>query len=141
MPFGMKNAPSTFTRLMSQVTGKLEGCVVYIDDVVIYSESWQEHVQRTKSLFEKLSESNLTVNLKKSEIGKASVTYLGHQVGSGKILLKAAQVQAINDFSQPRNKKEVMRFLGMTGFFRRFCPNFAMVAYPLTYLLAKNVKF
>lgn len=141
MPFGMKNAPSTFTRMMNQITSDLDGCGAYIDDVIIYSDTWTDHVVRTKALFDKLSDANLTVNLKKSEIGQAHVTYLGHEVGQGKVSPKAAKVQAINDFKVPAHKKELMRFLGMTGFYRKFCSNFAHIAEPLTNLLAKNTKF
>ncbi|PIK33572.1 hypothetical protein BSL78_29612 [Apostichopus japonicus] len=141
MPFGMKNAPSTFTRLMNIVCKGLKGCGTYIDDVILYSDSWQSHIEQTKDFFERLKSANLTINLNKSDLGKASVTYLGHVVGGGKVLPKTAKVEAIYKFPVPSNKKELMRFLGMTGFYRKFCPNFADVASPLTSLLAKKVKF
>ena len=98
-------------------------------------------MDRTKALFGKLSEANLTVNSRKSEIGQASVTYLGHQVGQGKVLPKAAKVQAILDHPIPTSNRELLRVLGMTGFYRKFCPNFAQIAEPLTNLLAKKTKF
>ncbi|PIK42952.1 hypothetical protein BSL78_20195 [Apostichopus japonicus] len=141
MPFGMKNAPSTFTRLMNIVCKGLKGCGTYIDDVILYSDSWQSHIEQTKDFFERLKSANLTINLNKSDLGKASVTYLGHVVGGGKVLPKTAKVEAIYKFPVPSNKKELMRFLGMTGFYRKFCPNFADVASPLTSLLAKKNKF
>ena len=88
-----------------------------------------------------MSDANLTVNLYKSDIGQAYVTYLGHQVGQGKVLLKAAKVQAIGYYPVPTHNKEVLRFLDMTGFYRKFCKMFAHIAEPLTNLLAKNAKF
>ena len=141
MPFGCKNAPATFQRLMNIITNDLEGCVVYIDDVVIYSNTWDEHVGRTKEFFYRLKQAGLTVNLVKSEIGQAQVTYLGYVVGQGKILPRLAKVQAIFDFPVPINKKQVMRFLGMAGYYRKFVENFSTIVCPLTNLLSKNIKF
>ena len=143
MPFGMKNAPATFSRLMSIVTQGLEGCETYIDDVIIHSESWTSHVKRTEAFVERLENANLTINLKKSEIGQAYVTYLGHIVGQGKVFPKLAKVQAtcILDFPVPSNRRGLQRFLGMVGFYRKFCPNFSEVAEPLTFLLGKKAKF
>ncbi|XP_066982785.1 uncharacterized protein [Macrobrachium rosenbergii] len=83
MPFGMKNAAATFQRLMNTLVYGLEGCVVYIDDIVIYSDDWDTHLKRIKALFEVLKKAGLVVNLKKSEFAKAKVVYLGHVVGDG----------------------------------------------------------
>ena len=80
----------------------------------------------------------MVLNLKKSEFAKATVTYLGHVVGQGHVLPK---VQAIQEFPVPTGKRELMRFLGMSGFYRMFVPNFSTIATPLTKLLQKNVKF
>ena len=71
MPFGMKNAAATFQRLMNIVTRGLDGCVVYIDDIIIYSDDWETHIRRIRNLFEALRKAGLVVNLKKSELGKA----------------------------------------------------------------------
>ena len=83
----------------------------------------------------------MTVSLTKSEFGKASLTFLGYEIGQGKILPVKAKVIAIAEFKPPEDKKGIMRFLGMAGFYRRFCKNFSSVAAPLTDLLKKNVKF
>uniref|UniRef100_UPI003EBE0B76 reverse transcriptase/ribonuclease H family protein n=1 Tax=Klebsiella pneumoniae TaxID=573 RepID=UPI003EBE0B76 len=136
-----KNAPATFQRLMNVITSELEGCVVYLDDIVIYSDNWDDHITRIKLFFEKISEAGLVINLVKSELGQAQVTYLGYVVGQGKVLPRMVKVQAINDFPSPDSKKVLMRFLGMAGYYRKFVPNFADVVYPLTNLLGKNVKF
>ena len=137
MAFGLKNAPSTFTRLMSRVIGSLHNCVVYIDDVVVFNDTFEEHVCCIRELFKKLSEACLTVNLVKSEIGHGQVTYLGYVVGSGQVTPVLAKVKAILDFPTPTNKRDVMRLLGMAGYYRRFCQNFANIVAPLTNLLAK----
>ena len=141
MPFGMKNAPSTFQRMMNALTASLEGCVVYIDDVLVYSDTFQEHIRRIQALFQRLDDAGLTINLAKSEIGCAQVTYLGYVVGQGKVRPLSAKVKDIDNFPPPTCKRELMKFLGMSGFYRRFCNNFSEVALPLTNLLGKNVKF
>ena len=141
MPFGMKNSPATFQRLINQVISGLTGCDAYIDDVIVYSETWSEHVEIMYKLFEKLSDAKLTVNLCKCEFGKATVTFLGHVVGQGNVKPVVAKVKAICEFPVPKGKKQLMRFLGMAGYYRKFCPNFSTIAEPLTRLLSKRVKF
>ena len=141
MAFGLKNAPGSFMRPMNRVLLGLEGCIVFIDDVVIVSDEWEGHVSRTKALLQRLADANLTVNLAKSEIGRATVTHLGYTVGQGKVAPKSAKVEAIERFSIPTNRKQIMRFLGVIRYYRKFCQNFADVAVSLTNLLCKNVKF
>ncbi len=141
MPFGMRNSPATFQRLINSVIADIEGCEGYIDDVVIYSDTWEEHLMIMRKFFKRLSEANLTINLIKSEFGCGHVTYLGHVVGQGQVKPVEAKVEAISMFPQPASKKHVMRFLGMAGYYRKFCPNFSAITEPLTRLLQKNVKF
>ena len=141
MPFGMKNAPATFQRMVNELISGLDGCDAYIDDVVIYSDTWDDHVKRIRQLFERLSAANLTVNLVKSEFGNAEVQFLGHVVGHGQVRPVNAKVEAVQSFPAPTTKKELMRFLGMAGYYRRFCHNFSDVVAPLTDLLRKNAKF
>ena len=141
MPFGMKNSPATFQRLINKVIANLEDCEAYIDDVIIYSETWEKHRETIREFFRKLSEAKLTINLSKTEFGQAQVTYLGHVVGRGQVQPVNAKVEAIIKFPRPENKKQLMRFLGMAGYYRRFCSNFATVTEPLTKLLSKKEKF
>lgn len=95
MAFGMCNAPATFQRLMNVVLSGLSFCRAYLDDLVICSSSWGEHVDHLGRVFERLQEDNLTVNLSKCEFGKATVTYLGKQVGGGQVRPVKAKVEAI----------------------------------------------
>ena len=141
LPFGLKNAPSVFSRLMNKVLHGLEGCTVFIDDVAIVSPTWTIHLARTRKFFERLRKAKLTVNLAKSEVGKAKVTYLGYTVGQGEVVPKKAKVEAIQRFPVPTTKKHVMQFLGVVGYYRKFCKNFAEVSVPLTDLLCKSRKF
>lgn len=141
MPFIMKNAPATFQRLIHHLTADLKGVKAYIDDIIVYSEEWEDHLGQLRRLLRRLQEAGRTVNLAKSKFGRAHVTYLGHTVGQGQLALVSAKVVAIEEFPPPQTKKQVMRFLGMIGYYRRFCPNFSVVATPLTNLLRKNSKF
>jgi hypothetical protein len=141
MPFGMKNSPATFQRLVNKLITGLDGCNAYIDDIIISSNSFEEHLQTIKDLFQRLSEAQLTVNLVKSEFCKATVVYLGYVVGQGEVRPVEAKVNAITEFPEPNCKRQLMRFLGMAGYYRKFCKNFSSIAEPLTDLLKQNSKF
>ena len=132
MPFGMKNSPATFQRLVNNVICGLDGCDAYIDDVIIYSDSWSDHLQRIRQFFDRLSKAKLTVNLAKTEFCHATVTFLGHLVGQGQVKPLEAKVNAISEFPVPKCKRQLMRFLGMAGYYRKFCKNFSGIAEPLT---------
>jgi len=86
---------------MNMVVGDLEGCSVYLDDVVIYSDSWNDDLDRIEKLFDRLACAQLTINLAKCEFAKATVTYLGRVVGQGTVSLVRAKVQAIDDCAPP----------------------------------------
>lgn len=141
MPFGLRNAPATFQRLMTRVLGDLEGCTVYLDDVVVCSDTWSSHVERVRALFMRLAEARLTVNLAKCELAQATVTYLGRIVGQGKVRPITEKVRAVQCYPPPTTKKELMRFLGLVGYYRGFCRNFSEVVAPLTDLLKTRVTF
>ena len=141
MPFGMKNAPATFQRMVNKLVRDIDGCEGYIDDVVIYSDDWSDHIRQIKRFFQIMQEAKLTINLMKSEFGKATVKYLGHIVGQGQVRPLDAKIQTIVKYPIPTSRKELARFLGMAGYYRNFCLNFSDIAAPLTNLLSKKVKF
>ncbi|XDV49410.1 hypothetical protein PO909_018663 [Leuciscus waleckii] len=141
MPFGLRNAGATFQRLMSIVLSNISNCEVYLDDVVCHASTWEEHLKILEEVFKCLRDANLTLNLAKCEFGCATVTYLGKEVGSGQICPLSSKIQAVLDFPIPKNRRDLRRFLGMTGYYRCFCKNFSSVAYPLTELLRKAVSF
>uniref|UniRef100_A0A674E7Q6 Gypsy retrotransposon integrase-like protein 1 n=1 Tax=Salmo trutta TaxID=8032 RepID=A0A674E7Q6_SALTR len=141
MSFGLRNAPATFQRLMNRVVAGLAGCAVYLDDVVIYADTWEEHLSRIQALFGRLAAGHLTINLAKCEFAQATVTYLGKVVGQGEVRPVRAKVVAIDAFPPPTTKKELMRFLGMIGYYRGFCRNFSTVVAPLTELLKAKAVY
>ena len=109
--------------------------------MVIYSDYWSDHIRQIKRFFQIMGEAKLTINLMKSEFGKATVKYLGHIVGQGQVRPLDAKIQTIAKFHIPTSWKELARFLGMAGYYRNFCLNFSEIAAPLTILLSKRVKF
>ena len=141
MPFGMGNSPATFQCLMNKIISQIDGCEGYIDDAIIYSDTWEEHLEILRKFFKRLSDAKLTINLVKSEFGCGHVTYLDHIVGQGQVKPINAKVKPIADFPPPTTKKHVMRLFGMAGYYRKFCPNFSSITEPLTQLLRKDSKF
>ena len=141
MPFGMKNAPATFQRMVNKLVRDIDGCEGYIDDVVIFSDNWSDHIRQIERFFQIMRKAKLTINLMKSEFGKATVKYLGHVVVQGQVRPLDAKIQTIVKFPIPTSRKELARFLGMAGYYRNFCLNFSDIAAPLTNLLSKKVKF
>ena len=130
MPFGMKNAPATFQRMVNKLVRDIDGCEGYIDDVVIFSDNWSDHIRQIERFFQIMREAKLTINLMKSEFGKATVKYLGHIVGQGQVRPLDAKIQTIVKYPIPTSRKELARFLGMAGYYRNFCLNFSEIAAP-----------
>ena len=113
MLFRMKNVPATFQRMMNSVICGLKGYDAYIDNIVVYSATWEDHVQQLRDFFTTLRDAQLTINLSKSEFCQARVVFLGHVVGQGEVALVVAKIEAILKFPVPTDKHAVMRFLGM----------------------------
>ncbi|KAL0153953.1 hypothetical protein M9458_050710 [Cirrhinus mrigala] len=141
LAFGMRNAPATFQRMMHQVLSGVPDCEVYLDDIVIHSDDWVQHLETLKGVCKRLETASLTLNLAKCEFAKGTITYLGKQVGQGLVKPVDAKITAILQFPVPSNKRELRRFLGMSGYYRAFCPNFSTLVCPLTDLLSTKREF
>ena len=141
MPFGLRNAPATFQRLMRTVLSGVKDCEVYLDDVVVFSDTWADHIHTLREVFEKLLGANLTVNVAKCEFARATVTYLGRQVGQGKVRALDAKIKAITDYPKPKTRRDLRRFIGMSSFYRSYCKNFAAVVVPLTSLTSEKKPY
>ena len=143
MPFGLKNAPVTFQRLMDKVLSGLQGLeiFVYMDDIVIYAHSLEEHTRKLKNLLQRLEAANLTLQPEKCKFLKKEVAYLGHVISREGVKPNPKKVEAVRKFPRPRNSKNVKQFLGHAGYYRRFIPKFSIIAKPLSHLLKKVVRF
>lgn len=143
MPFGLCNAPQSLSRLMSYVIPhQLQDKVfVYLDDLLIVSSSFAEHISLLSDVAARLVQAGLTINIDKSKFLMREIEYLGFVVGEGCIRPNPEKVVAISEFPAPKNVRQVRRFLGMTGWYMRFISNYSTLAAPLTELLKKSKKF
>ena len=143
MPFGLCNAPATFQRLMESCLGELhlQQCIIYLDDIIIFSRTPEEHIERIRNVFEKLSQAGLKLKPNKCDLFKKEITYLGHVVSAKGIRTDESKIQAIKDWPQPKTVTEVRSFLGFTNYYRKFVYKYAHVARPLNSLIAgENAK-
>ncbi len=138
MPFGLQGAPASFQRLMDKVITGLTFASCYLDDLIIYSYSWTHHLQHVHEVLSRLAEAGLTANVKKCRFGMSSCVYLGHVVGGGSVRPEPSKVLAVANFPRPTSIKIVRAFLGLAGYYRRFIPNYASIAAPLSDLTRKQ---
>lgn len=143
LPFGLTNAPATFMRLMNDVLRPLlDSCVVvYLDDILVYSPSIQEHESHLRQVLTLLRRHQLYGKLSKCEFFKESVEFLGHIVCGEGIKTDPIKIQAVQEWPTPRNVSEVRGFLGLANFYHKFVDKFAHRAAPLTDLLRKDQDF
>ena len=141
MPFGLKNAPSCFQRMMSELTSDLKGVEAYLDDVIVFAATWEGMMTSLEELFRRLKKARLTINLAKCRFLHQTVEYLGHIIGQGGVRSVPAKIEAMERVPPPKSRKQLMRFLGMASFYRRFCQNFSTMAAPLTDMLQRKRTF
>ena len=135
MPFGLTNAPATFHRLMYAVTCGMNwvSTLVYLDDIIVFSSSFSEHLEHLTQLFAHLQDANLKLKASKCLFCRHETPYLGHVITQdGFVKMDPRKVEAVKNFPAPRTLKELQRFLGLAGYYRHFIRDFAKVAVPLT---------
>ena len=141
MPFGLAQAPAYFQELMTGVLKDLPFAMAYLDDIIIYSSTPEEHLQHIKTVFEKLSHAKLPMKLSKCHFFAKEIQYLRHILGMEGIRPVPAKTEAIKAMHPPVNPKQFRAFLGLVGYYRNFIKTFAKIAKPLTMLTRMDIKF
>ena len=137
MPFGLTNAPATFQRLMEQTMGDLnmQSCLIYLDDIVGFSRTFEEHLQRLEQVFQRLVDAGLKLSPEKCHLFQSQLKYLGHNISAEGVAADPEKIQCVRDWPLPKSVDEVQSFLGFVGYHRRFIKDFAKISRPLDDLL------
>ena len=143
MPFGLTNAPATFMKLMNEIFGEYldEFLEVFLDDILVFSRTMEEHLVHLEKVLQKLREHKLYAKLSKCDFCRTSIEYLGHIISADGVATDPKKVQVVREWPVPEDVGQLRSFLGMVGYYRRFIPQFSKVAYPLTKLLKKNQPY
>ena len=138
MSFGLRNAGQTFQRFIDEVTFGLDFCFPYVDDILVFSKSPEEHADHLRSLFKRLSEYGVVINPSKCQLGVDEVTFLGYKINKSGTCPPPDRIEALRNFPLPKTAEGLRRFLGMVNFYRRFLPNAAELQAPLVDCCASN---
>ena len=143
MPFGLCNAPATFQRLMDKVLSRFIGkfLVVYLDDVTIYSQTFDEHMTHLKTVFKTLRKAQLKLNRDKCHFFLHSIKFLGHEITRQGILPDEEKIDKVKNFPTPHNLRTLRGFIGLASYYRKFINKFSDIAKPLNKLLQKDEPF
>ncbi len=143
MPFGLCNAPSTFQSLINKALGSdFDDCVMaYLDDIIIFSRTKEDHVRDVKRVLERLKKYNIRLRLSKCNFGAHEVEFLGFVVGGGVLKAAESKIKVVQTWSTPKNVHDVRSFLGFCNFYRRFVEGYSKIAAPLNELLRKDVAW
>ena len=143
LPFGLCNSPATFQRLMTHALRGLEWdiCLVYIDDLIIFSRTFDDHLQHLELVFKRLRKAGVRLKPSKCHFVQSKVEYLGHVVSAEGLSPNPNKIKAVQEFPVPTNTTGVKAFLGLCNYYRRFIRGFAQMASPLNKLTSKNVHF
>ena len=143
MPFGLKNAPATFQRMVNKLRNLLPSVPIYtyLDDIMVISASFSEHTDHLKKLLETLRKYNLRINRQKCQFLCERVKYLGHVISTNGISVDQDKISAILNIQEPGNPKEVQVFLQTCSWYRKFIPKFAEISRPLSQLTKQNVAW
>ena len=134
MPFGLTNAPATFMRLMDDILRPFTNSfvVVYLDDILIFSKSWEEHLHHIRQVLQQLRQQKLCANLEKCTFGMTQVQYLGYIIDEWGVNVDRAKIQVIRDWPSPSTLTELHIFLGLANFYHRFMLVFSHITWPLS---------
>jgi len=142
MPFGLVNAPATFQTMMNEILRDFldQGVVVYIDDILIYSKTVEEHIILVRKVRQRLREYRMAISLEKSMFHVKKVDFLGYVVATDGVTMNEKKVECVKAWKAPASVKNVQIFIGLANFYRRFIKNFSAICAPITNLLKGDPK-
>ncbi len=143
MPFGLTNAPATFQRLMNYVLYDYLNnfVIVYLNDILVYSDTFDEHINHLKKIFTKLREANLIIKLKKCKFGQRKIKFLGYMIGTDGLRTNPENIEKIINCPVPTDVTGVRKFIGLCNYYRKFIKGLSKLSKPLRRLLKKDIKF
>ena len=143
MPQGLTNSGATFQRMMNKVLSDLIGeiCLVYLDDIIIYSNSEKDHLEHVRRVLKRLKEFNLKIKLKKCKFAEKKVEYISHIIENGTIRPNPAKINALFKYEIPKSQKQVKAFLGLVSYYRKFIRGCSSIASPLIRSTEKDKDF
>jgi predicted aspartyl protease len=144
LPFGITNAPSTFERCMEMVLQNCQWktCLIYLDDIICFGSSFEQHVERLSNILQQLSDAGLKLKPSKCHFFQEELVFLGHKVTKTGVTTDPEKIKALSEWPSPRNIKEVRSFLGFCSYYRRYVKNFAEISEPISCITRKeNGKF
>ena len=140
-PFGLAQAPGFFQHLMNKVLDNCPFAMTYLDNIIIFSDTEEEHLAHIEEIFKRLEATDLKMKRSKCDSFKKHIHYLGHLISADGIRPLKDKLDTIHEMPAPRNSKEVKQFLGLVGYYRKFVPRFADLSRPLTQLTCKDKIF
>lgn len=143
MSFGLTNAPAYFMEAMNSMLHRYldDFVVVFIDDILVYSKSEEDHARHLRIVLETLRQHRFYAKLKKCEFWISEVGFLGHVINPDGIAVDRSKISSVVDWERPTNVKEVRSFLGLAGYYHRFVKDFSLIIKPMTMLTHKGVKY
>ena len=142
MSFGLTGSPAVFQNCMNAVLGDVRHfALAFVDDIIVFSETFEEHMTHLEEVFERLQKANLKLKISKCEFMKKQLNYLGHIISDDGISVDSDKVAAVQNMQPPKTIRDVRSFLGMASYYRKYVPNFSKIAKPLNALTRKHAKF
>jgi len=143
MPFGLTNAPATFQRLMNEMLNDMlnNGVMVYLDDINIYTKTFEEHLKKLEEVFKRIRVAGLKIKPSKCHFAQQEITFLGHIVNKNGILPDPEKIEKVKNFPRPTTVTQIRSFLGLASYYRKFIKDFSVIAKPINQLVKKEIPF
>ena len=134
LPFGLKNSAATFNRVMRRVLGKMQGVGCFVDDIIVFTDTWEEHLKILREVFSRLRAAGLTVKPSKCTVGVTDVEFVGHRVGVNTLAPRKEKIEEVLNVERPKTRRQVKSFIAMAGYYAKFIQKFSDITFPLTEL-------